>query len=153
MSLIAGIIKRLVCGTIIGIHVYIYIYTEVCVWVYVYWWMGGQRRDPMFSVFDQRQIVWEFPLSSLARRPYKELSPRDRSRGKKDERRWGVRSETLAVGSQTFEAQDAELVNRLLDVGPMIWSLAVTRRRAVKTMTRDESAFLVALGGFPRHLW
>ena len=57
-------------------------------------------------------------LSILARKPHKELCPREPTRPKKkDEGHKSIRSETLEW-RQTFETQDGRLVSRHEDVGP-----------------------------------
>ena len=58
------------------VYIYIYIYRCICVGLCVCLWMGGQRGDPIFGIFE---VAPECPeslsLSILVQRPHKELCP------------------------------------------------------------------------------
>ena len=86
------------------------VYMDVCVGVCVSWVAGRI----IFGIFEAvPECLEDLPLSILARRPHKELCPREHARLEemtKDVGKLGVR---LQSRESDIQAQDMGLVNRL----------------------------------------
>ena len=142
------------------IYIYIYLLGGKCVCS----WMGGQGMELIFGIFDHRQSVIVSSLflyfeakttqKAVLREPAKPKVGTNKNKKNPKKPKTTSKQKTKNVGSYEWDFGSREIdiqsprrgsrqsspENRAVE--------SETGSRAVKTMTRDESAFLIAVGSF-----